>query len=313
VTTRDHSAASATPEAASAPPAKRTGWRRLAVDLLCSADTRTTAAALAGAGRWLAPVLPAGRLFRAWSDEISAGLVAHGHHVPRGLARELMSRHMMDRLLTAKLRRRGLGVLRDLVDERSREALSRLSTLSGPRVAVTWHLGPPHGLLTALREAELPAMGVVRRPYAFTVEYARFVYTAGGPDARMAALWNATQYLRDGGIVVIAADGLEGERTTAFTCLGRRMSFGRGPFVLARLSGAVVLPTVSCWEPGGRIGVRVGTPLQVVRTAAMSSEDYESALAVAAARWFEDYVTAHPTELRPHALRWLCSYPRAGA
>jgi hypothetical protein len=314
VTARDSSVASAVPEPASqaAAPRRSALWR-LAVDLLCAADTRTAAAALAGAGRWLSPALPAGRLLRAWSDEISAGLIAHGQRVPRGLARELTSRHMMDRLLTAKLRRRGLPVLVDLVEGGSREELNRLRTIAGPRVAVTWHLGPPYGLLAAFRQAELPAMGVIRRPYDWTVEYASFVCTAGGPDARMAALWTATQYLRDGGIVVIAADGLEGERTAVFNCVGRRMSFGRGPFVLARLSGAVVVPTVSCWEPGGRIGVRVGTPLQVSRTPAMSGVDYENALAMAAARWFEEYVTTHPAELRPHSLRWLCSYPRASA
>jgi hypothetical protein len=309
--TADDLSAAAVPDSGKKSVPSQAAWRRLAIDLLCAVDTRITFPMVARGGRWLAPALPAGRQLREWSAELCAGLAAHGASVPRGLAAELTSLHMVDRLLAAKIRRRGVSVVLDLVDARSCEKFGALNEIAGPRVAVTWHVGPPHGLLAAIRHLRMPALGVIRRRYEWLDEHADLVCTGGASDERAAALWTATRYLNDGGVVVIAADGLEGERTAPFTCLGRRMSLGRGPFVLARLSGAVVVPTVSCWEPGGRIGVKVGTPLQIGRAPGMSNVDYENALAFAAARWFEEYILARPAELRPHSLRWLCSYPRA--
>jgi lauroyl/myristoyl acyltransferase len=85
---------------------------------------------------------------------------------------------------------------------------------------------------------------------------------------------------------------IEGQ-SVRVSLLGRPFLLSRGPFALARLSGAPIVPLVARWQ-GGRARIFVGA-----RTAAGPDE---REMAVAVSREFERYLRAHPSELTDHLI-----------
>jgi hypothetical protein len=212
--------------------------------------------------------------------------------------------------LSAVARRYGVSAVTGLVDA---GCLGDLAVLKPPHpaaVLVTWHLGPAGAISAAFDRVGIDALAVVRRPLAALDGRGAYVLAGGGEAERAAALWRAVRYLKDGGLVVIAADGLAGDRSRPVTFLGRRVLLARGPFVLARLSGAPLIPIVSGWTPEGQIRVQIGSTLDVGVPPA-AGEAFETAAAAATASWIEGRVVESPTDLRPHTLRWLRAAPRA--
>jgi lauroyl/myristoyl acyltransferase len=151
---------------------------------------------------------------------------------------------------------------------------------------------------------------VVRHPLAALDGCGAYVLAGGGEAERAAALWRAVRYLKDGGLVLIAADGLAGDRTRPVEFLGRRILLARGPFVLARLSGAPLIPIVASWTSDRQIRVEQGSALDV-GVPPSNGEAFEAAAARATASWMERRVLQSPRELRPHTIRWLQTAPRA--
>jgi hypothetical protein len=92
--------------------------------------------------------------------------------------------------------------------------------------------------------------------------------------------------------------------------LGRRILLARGPFVLARLSGAPLIPIVAGWTADRHIRVERGSGLDV-GVPPSGGEAFETAAARVTASWMERRVLQSPGELRPHTIRWLQSAPLA--
>ena len=109
----------------------------------------------------------------------------------------------------------------------------------------------------------------------------------------------ALLHLKERGFVVLALDGVQGPGLPV-SCLGQRLELARGPFALARLSGAPLCPLVARWERG-RIGIVVGDEL--------AAKEGEEAFAAAAARWLERYLVASPVEVRLGLLRVFSTPP----
>ncbi len=226
-------------------------------------------------------------------------------------AREISAFAYRNRALSAVVRRRGLSAATSLVDPASLPPLERLaSSTRTAAVLVTWHLGPGCGISAAFDQVGVGSLAIVRRPPPAVDRRSEVVLAGGGEAERIAALWRAVRHLKDGGLVVIAADGLSGERLRHVTFLGRRIRLARGPFVLARLSGAPIVPLVARWTPEGLIRVELGCPLNIDAVPA-DGEPFEVAAATATAAWMEARVLQSPGELRPHTLRWLAGSPRA--
>jgi lauroyl/myristoyl acyltransferase len=102
-------------------------------------------------------------------------------------------------------------------------------------------------------------------------------------------------HLDRGGFVVVALDIAPGA-SVSVSCLGRPLSFARGPFALARLTGAPLLPLVAGWKGGG---------IEILLGEGLAAEPEESALAASAARWLESYLLASPAQLGLGLLRAL--------
>jgi hypothetical protein len=133
-----------------------------------------------------------------------------------------------------------------------------------------------------------------------------------GDDQRRAAVFHrALLHLESGGFLVLAVDVVPGPGLRV-PCLGRVLEMARGPFALARLTGAPIRPLVARWRRGG-VEIEAGEAWRGETGGAwrgdVAVEDpgagQESVLAAAAGRWLESYLLESPEELGLGLLRAL--------
>lgn len=173
--------------------------------------------------------------------------------------------------------------------------------LAGPggRILTACHVGVFFGISAALERARIRAFMLRDAPMR-------------DPAARAAAFKEAVDTIRRGGTVVAIVDGPGGSSTGDVECLGRRVVFRRGPFALARLTRAPLVPVVGAWTQGGAIEMRAGPDIEPA--AACSScgpDDVETGLAASVARWLESYLRAEPQEIWPSTIRNFLAAPPA--
>jgi hypothetical protein len=163
---------------------------------------------------------------------------------------------------------------------------------------VACHVGAFYGIRAALHGIDRPV---------FTM---RDVAT---PDAvsRAAAIKRAVDALRAGELVVATLDGPGGTSTREVTCLGRRIVFRRGPFALARLTGAPLVPVVCAWTRRGHIEVRVAAAIERPARQPLDAIEFEDEMAVRTAHWLEAYLRTEPQEVWPSTLRNYLAAPVA--
>jgi lauroyl/myristoyl acyltransferase len=130
------------------------------------------------------------------------------------------------------------------------------------------------------------------------------VSTEGDDQRRAASFQRALAHLAGGGFVVLALDVVQGAGLPV-PCLGRTLALARGPFALARLAGAPLVPLVPLvarWRRGG-VEAEAGEPIAV--DPKLGPADRERALAESAGRWLERYLLSSPSELSLGLLRIL--------
>lgn len=173
-----------------------------------------------------------------------------------------------------------------------------LGALEGGAVVVSAHLGPWELGPTVLAGLVEAPVYVVVRP----VREARLdrlvtgVRTAHGPrllsrdvDAR-----RVRALLRDGAVVVVAADQRPRGRRVAGTFLGRPAWIPGGPAVLARAANVPLVPMVLRRRGPGRQDLAVGVPIRVDRTGPRREAVDRAARAASAA--LERYVQEDPVQ-----------------
>ena len=230
---------------------------------------------------------------------------------PRWTAREISALRYTNRALLALVGRGGLQAMAPLIDPVGTERLESFRRPSQPTILVTWHVGPIFGLGAALAYHNIPVLAIREGAFYEPTAEMELAFTRGGPNARARTVGQALRNLNRGGLVLMAAEGPDGARTAAVPCLGRSISLARGPFGLARLAGAVVVPCVPRWDYQGRIEVHVGEPLTPPRRPETKTA-FEASYAAAAARWLQSYLLASPQELWLYTLRWLLSARATG-
>jgi hypothetical protein len=201
-----------------------------------------------------------------------------------------------NRLLIARLRRTGLERLRPLT-----RAPAELSELRPPLVLGFFHVGAVHALGAAIEKLPGPVL-MLRQGSLYTPRPPVVLETTEGDDQRRAAAFRrALVQLARGGFVVVALDIVPGPGFRV-PCLGRTIELARGPFAMARLTGAPILPLVARWRRGG-VEIEVGEAL--AGDPASGPGAWESALAASAGRWLERYLLESPAETGLGLLRTL--------
>ena len=212
-----------------------------------------------------------------------------------------------NRVLVDCIRRAGIGPVRPLI----RMSAAALSALRPPLLLGTFHVGAVHALEPALEQLPGPVLALRHGPLHTAAPPLEIVSTEGDEQRRAAVFHRAlTHLLQGGGFVVLALDVVPGIGLQV-PCLGRTIELARGPFALARLTGAPLVPLVARWRRSG-VEVLTGEPLDPRETeptldAAVDPTAWESALAAATARWLERYLQGAPAELGLGLLRSLLS------
>ncbi len=195
-----------------------------------------------------------------------------------------------NRLVVECLRRAGAAPVRPLV-----RTSDSFAALRPPLLLGTFHVGALHALGPAIERLPGPVLAFrLGRLYEVgpTVEV---VSTEGDEQGRAAVFHRALAHLKAGGFVVMALDIVPGPGFPT-TCLGHALELARGPFALARLTGAPLVPLVARWWPDG---IEVSTGEEI------SSRDSEEGMAAAAAGWLERYLLENPAEISLGLLRHL--------
>ena len=173
------------------------------------------------------------------------------------------------------------------------DLLQRLYAAKQPAILGTWHWGA--FFLTTIVPA-LQSLGISALFIAKDLKYrlppnVELCDVTGGLVARVRAIKRAHEHLRAGGMVVIALDGQVGNSTLEVTCLGRRIRLWRGPAILARLTGAPLIPLTQHWEPyGGKARLNVHAPLPLPACPPEEAGAFDQAILANVARWFESTV-----------------------
>ena len=263
--------------------------RRLAA--LASARPALALRAAGGLGRLR------NRLSGAWPSPRQVALLFP--HLDRAAAARAAWRigglECRNRLLVEIIRRSGLAALHPLV-----RTPSPLAALRPPLVLCFFHVGAMQALGAALERLPAPVLAFRHGLLQAGRPPLEVLSTAGNDETRSAAFHRALAHLHRGGFVALAPDLSPGPSLAA-PCLGRRLPLARGPFALARLAAAPLLPLVARWRHG-HLETLLGPPLAAAGTRALATE---SALAAAAATWLERYLLAAPTELSLGLLRNL--------
>lgn len=227
----------------------------------------------------------------------------YGPLPPRLLARigrDIAALRFKNRAAIAMVHRAGVEHLARLVRSPGTVRLGQIHAGKRPALLLAWHVGAMFGVRAALQRANVPALTLRNLPLEST-------------NARAGALKRAVDHLRAGGLVVAVPDGPGGTNTDEVECLGRRIVLRRGPFMLARMTGAPIIPIVAAWEPDGSISVRVDPPLDRPSSPSDAAVSFDHELAGGAARWLEAYLRAEPQEIWLWTLRNFLEAPRVGS
>jgi len=218
-----------------------------------------------------------------------------------------------NRVLVGCIRNAGMAAVRPLV----RTSAAALSVLRPPLLLGTFHVGAVQALAPALERFPGPVLGLRQGVLSAAAQPLTLVTTEGDEQSRAAVFLHALNHLQSGGFVALALDVVLGAGLRV-PCLGRTIELARGPFALARLTGARLVPLAARWRRGG-VEILIGEPLEPepIRDPAadptVDPADWENALAVAAGRWLERYLQSAPAELGLGLLRILLSSPPPGS
>jgi hypothetical protein len=208
-----------------------------------------------------------------------------------------------NRILTGWIRKAGIGPVDPLI--RTPESFS---SLRPPLILGFFHTGAVQALGSAIEQLPGPVLALRQGLLHPPRPPVRVESTEGDGQRRAAAFLRALAHLDAGGFVVVALDVVPGPGLRV-PCLGRTIELARGPFAMARHSGAPLAPLVARWR-GGEVEIETGDPLAAPRAAA--PEAWENSLATAAARWLERYLLGSPAEVGLGLLRAFLRTETAG-
>jgi lauroyl/myristoyl acyltransferase len=187
----------------------------------------------------------------------------------------------------------------------------------GPSILTFWHLGASFMVSIGLQRIGVTGTVIARNPpppwYRRVVSaQTKMVVISNDPRKATMALKMALDELRQGGVVVLALDGSQGQKDFTVPFLGRRIQLSRGIAALSRLTGAPIIPCGVTWgEKDWSLDFRLFEPVALPAPGSAPPEEWEKQVLTAAAARFEEIIRAFPGQTRLERLSDLAEAPRA--
>ncbi len=213
--------------------------------------------------------------------------------------REISALEFRNASLQRLLLRKGLDILPPLLRVRAEPLLDLLES-NTPAIVVSWHMGPWLASSMAFEQLGVPVLFVVDRARERRTGPLEYFKLDGELPARF--LKRALHRLTEGGVVGMAVDAPLGTLSPV-SFLGCEIELPRGSAVLARMSGARLVPVAHRWiGRTGAIEVVFHEPIPEPMAPRTDPDAYEEALLTATHRWFEDYLRTNPGNIRLNQL-----------
>jgi lauroyl/myristoyl acyltransferase len=226
------------------------------------------------------------------------------------IARQVATTDLRNRCLNRLVPLVSLGSLAHLIRCVDVRSLEEARAGNKGALVISWHHGARAAVGPALHQLGMRALLFARRSWQPTVapdsgpDAARIDFLAvGEPRDRVMHLKRALEYLEGGGLVSIVVDGGQGTAALEIPFVGRRLSLRRGPAVLARLTGAPMIPVVATWASDGAIEFRSFEPLPVPPPGGLDAQEWDRVALTEAVRFFEKVIHATPGQLRAGFVR----------
>jgi lauroyl/myristoyl acyltransferase len=173
-----------------------------------------------------------------------------------------------------------------------------VDSLRPPAILAAFHLGPLQAFSAVVDRLRVETLELRLEREAAHPSNAVIALTNEDESNRVAAFHHAIKTLRAGKFVFLTAEPYFGSRIEAML-FGRAITLARGPFALARLTGAPIIPLVARWR---------GTRVEIIRGDAIAASKNESLSAAAMAKWLQDYLAANPGEIKPRTFDLFSSW-----
>jgi lauroyl/myristoyl acyltransferase len=205
------------------------------------------------------------------------------------------ARRVATELRGAELKTRALAVA--LAHTRSEPAYPPVAVdrafaaVRGPAILATFHVGAIGALGAAIRRIPGEILALHRMDWRMPSNVAG-AYVPHTDVGGAAVFYRSVMTIRRGGCVLLLVDGTAHE----VSVLDRSLMLARGPFALARMTGAPVVPVFARWD---------GASIDVVCGATIAATDDELTMARAMAVALERHLLRHPAAIGEMLLRRL--------
>jgi len=216
----------------------------------------------------------------------------------------------------------GLTAAQNLIQCPDAELLREMHQNRQPAIFVFSHFGPRYAVAPAFQSVGVPVglfQGIVPPPLQRS-DVEQFIAQLPGMEVfwindpntvRAIHLKRAIERLQRGEMIAMAIDGGHGDVLVEAPFFGHRIQVGRGPAVLARLTGAPMIPITITWNEGWAIDFRVHPPMTRLEAIPTDPNAFDLALTHRAIRFFEQFLQQSPEQMRLDRIARLVTRPRA--
>lgn len=232
----------------------------------------------------------------------------------RRIGRNLVLNEQRNSILSELIPTAHFGWSRKMFRSLEDSPLHQLQREGRAAVITFLHTGPRFAIGPALASLGMRAMVFARatskklQAKSWTNVYPRmptiqYVGLGDGSTLRAYALKAGIDALREGRMVAVALDGRQGEKFEPYPFLGRTVSLGPGPALLARIAKVPLVPIYLSWARRGlSIVPLVGEP---IFPGEGDGPTVEATLTRTAVSWLEEQVLKDPAQLRVGHLKSL--------
>ena len=225
----------------------------------------------------------------------------------RRWARAIAANDAKNRILCRLVAYQGMRCVYPLLRVQDEGGLGDLAAAGAPAILIFAHVGAAYGVAAGLSLMGIRTLLLVQGDRVVTYPPTTEAWHVQSREQPLLFLKRATEFLKQGGCVLMALDGTEGESFAMLNILGRSVRFPLGIQTLRKLTRAPVIPVSAPWTFGGKIAFV--THPRIADEGGPSEAD--AGVLDCAVSWLENMIVRDPRQLRSQYLGQFIEASRA--